>query len=376
MSAFASRRERLWHAAKAEGLDALLITNPLNVTYLTGFSGDSSYLVASPTRTMLVSDGRFTEQIAEECPGLDTHIRPPAQGIQEAAAKVLHQLGFSDVGFESGHVTVADLARLSDQAAGVSFKPGADRVEKLRQIKDEGEVDEIRAAIRIAEKAFAMFRACLRPSDTEKELGDAIEMYVRRAGGRSTAFAPIVAVGARAALPHAPLSHHRVDEAPLLLVDWGANGPFYKSDLTRVLLTHNNSATSPARWPAGELTKIQAIYQLVLRAQEAARLVLRPGAKGGDIDAAARSVIADAGYGAYFNHSIGHGFGLQIHEAPLMRPGSEVVLQAGMVVTIEPGIYVPGLAGVRIEDDFLIAPEGSERLTSLPREYDENAVEW
>ena len=238
----AARRDRLLRLIAGEEIEAVLITNPVNVTYLTGFSGDSSYLLLSGKRAILISDGRYTVQIAEECPGLETHIRPPAQTTQEAAGGVLNRLMLASVGVESGHLTIGDLARLSEHAAGVEFKPCADRVERLRATKDEGEIAAIRQAIHIAEKAFAMFRACLRPTDTEKELGDAIEMYVRRAGGACTAFPPIVAVGARAALPHAPLSGHRVEEAPLLLVDWGATGELYKSDLTRVLITHNNSA--------------------------------------------------------------------------------------------------------------------------------------
>jgi Xaa-Pro aminopeptidase len=273
-------------------------------------------------------------------------------------------------------MTVHDLQRLSDQAKGVSFKPGADRVEKLRQMKDDGEIAEIRAAIRLAEKAFAMFRACLRPADTEKELVDAIESYVRRAGGRGTAFPPIVAVGARAALPHAPPSAHRVDEAPLLLVDWGANGTFYKSDLTRVLLTHNNAAIRETSWSDGDVANVRHIYEVVLQAQRRAIAAVRPGAKGGDVDAAARGVIADAGFGDYFTHSIGHGFGLQIHEAPLMRPGSDMVLQPGMVITIEPGIYVPDVAGIRIEDDLLVTADGHEVLSRVPKQYEENVIDW
>lgn len=373
MDSYPLRRERLVGILREEQVDAVLITNPVNVTYLTGFSGDSSYLLVAPIKTILISDGRFTEQIAEECPGLETHIRPPAQTTGEAAAAIIGKAFFTSVGFESNHLTVGELEKLSDQAKETSFKGEADRVEKLRAVKDAGEIVQIRSAIRMAERAFAMFRACLRPGDSEKDLGDAIEMYVRRAGGKCTAFAPIVAVGARAALPHAPLSAHRVEEGPLLLVDWGANGPLYKSDLTRVLLTHNNNSAS---WQAAELAKIQQLYEVVLRAQQAARAVLRPGVKGAEVDAAARTVIADAGYGDYFTHSIGHGFGLQIHEAPMMRPGSQVMLEAGMVVTIEPGIYLPGVAGIRIEDDFLVTAEGSEMLTSVPREYDENVVEF
>src|SRR5262249_43383664 len=160
----------------------------------------------------------------------------------------------------------------------------------------------------------------------------------------------------RAALPHAPPTVKRVDEAPILLVDWGACGPFfYKSDLTRVLLTHNNSPTRGVRRQPN--AKIQAVFEVVLTAQRAAVAAVRPGVQVQAVDAAARSIIADAGYADYFTHSVGHGLGMQVHEAPLMKPGSETQLQAGMVVTIEPGIYLPDEFGIRIEDDVLVTPE-------------------
>jgi Xaa-Pro aminopeptidase len=359
---FAARRDRLLAQLHGESVDAFLITNPVNVSYLTGFSGDASCLIVSPGRTLMVSDGRFTEQIAEECPGLETIIRPPTQPLGAAAAAALNKLGFGTVGCENMHLTLAEFESLKSMTETIDWSPAPDRVEKLRMVKDDGEIAQIRQAIRFAEKAFTMFRAMLRPDDTEKELADNLEHFVRRAGANSTAFPSIVAVGPRAALPHAPPTQKRVSEAPVLLVDWGANGPFYKSDLTRVLLTHNNS---PFVEP-----KIAKIYEVVLKAQTQAIKALRPGVKSKEIDEAARKVITDAGYGEYFTHSIGHGIGMVIHEAPLMRANTELELQAGMVVTVEPGIYLPGIAGVRIEDDVLVTPDGCEVLTSLPKTLD------
>jgi Xaa-Pro aminopeptidase len=371
----ADRRQRLAHALADEGVDLLLVSSPVNVTYLTGFSGDSSYLLLSRDRAVLVSDGRFTEQIAEECPGLEAVIRPPTQTVAEAAAEVLGKLGPRAAGFESGHLTVADFDALKGLTATVDWKPGRDRVERLRAVKDAWEVGQIRQAIRIAERAFAMFRALLRPADTEKELCDALEGYVRRAGGTGTSFPPIVAAGERAALPHAPPTDRPVGEAVLLLVDWGASGAFYKSDLTRVLVPHNNTTLSGAVPGAGLDPKLQEVHDVVFRAQREAIAAVRPGALSGEVDAAARKVITDAGYGSYFTHSIGHGIGLQIHEAPLMRPASEIVLQAGMVVTVEPGVYIPSWGGVRIEDDVLVTPDGPEILTRVPKDLASMVVE-
>jgi Xaa-Pro aminopeptidase len=372
---YPERRQRLVRTLPGEGVDHLLITTPVNVTYLTGFSGESSYLLLSRDRAVLVSDGRFTEQIAQECPGLPVHIRPPTQPLSEAAAEVLGKLGARAVGFESGHLTVGEFERLKELAPALSWKPGADRVERLRAVKDAWEVEQIREAIHIAERAFAMFRALLRPADTEKDLCDALESYVRRAGGTGTSFPPIVAAGERAALPHAPPTARKVGEAELLLVDWGASGAFYKSDLTRVLVPRNNTTRLGPAGGEGILPKLQEVYEVVLRAQREAIAAVRPGVKSGEVDAAARKVIAGAGYGEHFTHSIGHGLGLQIHEAPLMRPNSDIVLQPGMVVTIEPGIYLPSWGGVRIEDDVLVTADGCEVLTHVPKDLAAMVVE-
>jgi Xaa-Pro aminopeptidase len=209
-----------------------------------------------------------------------------------------------------------------------------------------------------------MFRAMLKLDATEKELADDLDHYVRRAGGKATAFPSIVAAGPRAALPHAPPTAQPVAAASMLLVDWGACGPFYKSDLTRVLWSHNNAAT------LGSGPRLRAVFEIVREAQRRAIAALRPGVPAKNAEAAARSYITDMGYGAFFTHSVGHGLGLQVHEAPFLRINTETPLAAGNIVTIEPGIYLPGNFGVRIEDDVLITPDGVEVLTSYPRDWD------
>jgi Xaa-Pro aminopeptidase len=350
------RRQQLLPTLATEALDALLVSSPINVTYLTGFSGESSHLILGRERTVLVSDARFTEQLASECPGLEVFIRPPGQNLYLAVAETLDKLGLRTVGIESSHVTVQEWETLRDVAKAISWKPVRDAVENRRAIKDPSELAEIREAIDMAQRAFAAFRAMLRPEDHEKDLSDAMESYVRRAGGRCTSFPTIVAVGPHAALPHAPPTEKRVAEGELVLVDWGASGRFYKSDLTRVLATRRISP------------KLEEVYKVVFRAQEAALKAIRPGVKGHAVDAAARAVIAEAGFGAAFGHGLGHGIGLQVHEAPALRPNSEVLLQPGMVVTVEPGIYLPGWGGVRLEDDVLVTPEGCEVLTSLAKD--------
>jgi Xaa-Pro aminopeptidase len=352
----AQRRQNLARCLADEGLDALLNTSPISVSYLTGFSGDSSHLILAPGRAVLVSDARYTEQIAAECPGLETVIRPTAQTVLQASAGVLNRLGARAIGFESNHLTVADWETFRDLVKTAEWKPGRDRVERLRAVKDPSEVAAIREAIDFAERAFTVFRALLRPEDREKDLCDALDHYMRRTGAQGASFPSIVAVGERAALPHAPPTEKAVAEDDLLLVDWGASGRFYKSDLTRILSTRRISP------------KLEEVYKVVLTAQERAIRTIRPGVKGCDVDAAARTVIAEAGYGDFFGHGLGHGIGLQVHEGPALRPDSDAVLEPGMVTTVEPGIYLPGWGGVRIEDDVLVTPDGCEVLTRVAKD--------
>jgi Xaa-Pro aminopeptidase len=361
------RRERLAQQLHGEGLDALLVTSTVNVTYLTGFTGDSSALILTPSRAVLVSDPRYVGQIADECPGLETHIRTPQVKPHEAFAQALTKLGARSVGCESAALTLAEAEALRAAAPAIDWKPAADRVEKLRMVKDEVEIAAIREAIAIAERAFAVFYNLLSPEDDEKELADALEGNIRRCGGLTSSFPPIVAVGARAALPHCPPTARRVRESDQLLVDWGATGPSgYRSDLTRVLPTHRKGAFLSER--------LAQVHAVVLAAQQAAIRAVRPGAIAKDIDAAARAVIADAGHGEHFGHGLGHGIGLQIHEGPSVRPLSETRIEAGMVFTVEPGVYLPGWGGVRIEDDVLVTPDGCEVLTRVPRELGALAV--
>jgi Xaa-Pro aminopeptidase len=363
------RRLKLLACLGNEGMDALLITNPINVSYLTGFSGESSYLILTESRGILVSDSRFTEQLAEECPGLELCIRPLGSTVLQATAEILLKLGLRHVGFESMHLTVAEAEAFRGATATVSWKGAPDRVEKLRRIKDMSEVAQIESAIKIAERAFTALRACLRASDSEKELCDALDHYVRSFGGQATSFPSIVAAGSRSALPHAPPTSRKVGEEGLLLVDWGASGRFYKSDLTRVLIPRNNSAFSKPGGQRFDTSRAEEIYQLVHRAQQRAIAMIRPGVQGHEVDAEARAVITSAGYGDYFGHGLGHGLGLEVHEGPSLRPNADNVLEAGMVVTVEPGIYLPNWGGVRIEDDVLVTTDGCRVLTTLPNDW-------
>jgi Xaa-Pro aminopeptidase len=358
------RLDRLAAQLPEAGVDGFLISHPVNVSYLTGFSGDSSYLLVGRQRLLLVSDGRFTQQLQEECPEVPVHIRPPSVRITDAAVECVNKLGWRSVGFEAARVSVEEFERMRELAPSVTWKACKNLVEMLRLCKDADEIQEIRQAVIMAERAFEQFRLTLGREDSEKSLADRMEMLVRAEGATSTSFPPILAIAERSALPHCPPSTRKLDDAELLLVDWGACGRHYRSDLTRVLA---NRTISP---------QLREVWSAVLNAQQRAIEVLRPGIEAQAVDAAARAVLSEAGFGNYFNHALGHGIGREVHESPRLGAGITTVLQPGMVVTIEPGVYIPGWGGVRIEDDVLITEDGCEVLSRLGRTPDELVVAW
>lgn len=362
MTRFARRRAKLLKLVKAAGADGLLVTNEKNVTYLTGFTGDSSCLLVTARESRIISDFRYLTQLQEECPDLPRHIRDRSQLLRDATVDVLASTKAGRLAIEGDSMSVADYSYLNDNVKKpLGMSHGL--VETLRQVKDREEIDVLRQAARQAEKAFAVLRATLRTNRTEKELADDLEHQLRLQGAECSSFPPIVAAGPRAALPHARPTTHAVGDADFVLVDWGATFQGYKSDLTRVLVT---GRISP---------KLERLYGLVLRAQEQAIAAVRPGKTGREIDAIARAVIADASFGKYFGHGLGHGIGLNIHELPRLSVLDETPLQAGMVVTVEPGIYLPGWGGIRIEDDVLVTTGGHEVLTSYPKGLAEMVVE-
>lgn len=357
-----NRRDRLRRALRKTGADALLVTDFTNVTYLTGFTGDSSYLLLGTDVQIVLSDPRYTTQLGEECPGLDLHIRRPGTNMIRAIAKVLKLGKVRRLGIEADSMSVALRDRIAAERPKMEILPTSGMVETLRQIKDKGEIARIRKAIWYAEKAFTVLRATLRPEKTEKQVVRELEHQMRLFGARGCSFSSIVGVGPRAALPHANPTDRRIGQSDFVLIDWGANEGLYNSDLTRVLVT---GRISP---------KLARVYEVVLRAQRKALAAIRPGVAACAVDRAARSVIAKAGFGRRFGHGLGHGLGLEVHEAPRFAADSRAVLRAGMVVTVEPGIYVPGWGGVRIEDDVLVTRGGCEVLTSVSKQLEEAVV--
>jgi len=356
------RREKLRKLLKKQAADALLVTNFTNVTWLTGFTGDDSYLLLSADDECILSDSRYTIQIGEECPGLRLLLRGGKVGFVPLIRAELEKLSSSPrLAVESNSITLAEAERFK-KSLGVELVPVDGLVETLRQVKDRTEIQTIRESAKIARNAFHAIRAQLTPDWTEKQIADELEFAMRRLGARDASFPTIVAVGPRAALPHCVPGTHRVSEAGSLLIDWGAKFKGYASDLTRVLITGRVS------------TEYRKVYQTVLDAQRKAIDAIQPGKKCSEIDRVARDFIAQAGYGERFNHGLGHGIGLYIHEGPSFSPGCDTILKPGMVITVEPGIYVKDWGGVRIEDDVLVTRDGCEVLSDVEKEFDEMKV--
>jgi Xaa-Pro aminopeptidase len=354
-----ARRDKIRRSFKKFQIDAFLVTNPINVRYLTGFTGGDSFLLIKTDGDVLLSDGRFTIQIEEECVNLESYIRPNGETLYKAVSKQLPKSGCS-LGIESNHLTIEVWKKMSDAIPNSKLVPVSDTVENLRQVKDRDEVKQIGFAVDAAYFAFNDIRKIIKKDYREIDVRNELEFIMRLHGAEEKSFSSIIGAGARAALPHGVPSAAKVGVCSHLLIDWGAIVNGYMSDLTRVLIL------SP------QDKKLRKIYNLVLTAQEAAIAAIKPGIPCREIDAVARGIIKDAGYGKYFNHGLGHSFGLEIHENPRFRIDSDAILTPGMVMTVEPGIYIKGWGGIRIEDDVLVTTTGRRVLSAnVPKSFDE-----
>jgi Xaa-Pro aminopeptidase len=359
MPTFDPRRNKLRQLIHKARADALLVTKPANVTYLTGFTGDDSYLLITAKGETVVSDPRYTTQLAEECPGIKLEIYGPGKRILPAVAALVERAKIKRLGLESNAATVAMERSLAKALPDVEIVATEGLVEQLREVKDLGEIEQTRVACRLAQRAFDAARALMKPEMTELDVAAELEYQARRFGAKSLSFPAIVAVGARSALPHANPTLRRLKESDFVLIDWGVNAGLYMSDLTRIVVT---GRISP---------KLRKIYGVVLKAQLAAIDAIRPGVTGEEVDRVARNIISKAGFGHAFGHGLGHGTGLEIHEAPRLAVGQQTKLRPGMIVTVEPGIYLPDWGGVRIEDDVLVTRSGHEVLTDVPKQLDQ-----
>ncbi|MBL7223178.1 MAG: aminopeptidase P family protein [Candidatus Brocadiae bacterium] len=353
MSRHAERTDRLRRVLREHSLELLFVCHPANVTYLTGFRGDSSHLLVGHDHLWFITDSRFAEQAQAEAPGCEV-VEHQNSLIKQTAATAA-STGLRRLAFEEAHLTCASHRELGAELPSMALEPTKDLVENLRAVKDREEQNLIRKTAAAADAAFADVVADIRPGRTELDVASRLEYAMQQHGCRKPSFDTIVAAGPRASLPHAESTHAEIQPGDPVLVDWGGVRDLYCSDATRVV-----HPTEPDDlW--------REVYTIVLAAQERAIQAIRDGVPIRDVDAAARSHIADAGYGGHFGHGLGHGVGLQVHEAPRLHAKSDGILSEGMVVTIEPGIYLPGQGGVRIEDLVLVCQDGPEILTTAPK---------
>jgi Xaa-Pro aminopeptidase len=353
-----SRRASLRALLPAAGVDALLVTDLVNIRYLTGFTGSNAALlvhVDGDARSRLCTDGRYRVQAAEEVPDLETVIDRPSALALVAASR---ERGVGRLGFESDSVTVDGHAALVEAGDGVELQRSPGLVQRLRAVKDDGEIATLRAACAAADAALADLLAAdgLRPGRTEREVALDLESRMRDHGATGPAFETIVAAGVHSAVPHHSPTGAQLRAGDLVTLDFGALVDGYHSDMTRTVVL--GAATTWQR----------ELYALVAEAQAAGRAALAPGTTTSDVDDAARSVVDAAGRGAEFVHGLGHGVGLQIHEAPALAKTGTGALVAGMVLTIEPGVYLEGRGGVRIEDTLVVRDGEPDLLTRTRKE--------
>jgi len=345
--------EKVRQALTDSSLSALLVTNPHSRRYLTGFTGTAGVALVTQSEAFFITDFRYTEQANAQITGY-TLVEQKTTLI-EAVAQVVKENGLDKVGFEQEAMTFAEYDRYN-KALEAELVPTTGIVEKIRLIKTEDELTIIKQACKIADDAYEHILTFIQPGMTELDVSNELEFFMRKQGATSSSFDIIVASGVRSALPHGVATHKVIEQGDFITLDFGAYYNGYVSDVTRTLAVGEPSE------------KLKEIYQVVLDSQLLALEKIKPGMTGKEADAIARDYIASKGYGEAFGHSLGHGIGLEVHEGPGLSSRSDVVLEPGMLITIEPGIYLPDIGGVRIEDDALVTETGVERLTLTSKE--------
>ncbi len=344
------RLARLRERLGAAGLDQLLITHLPNIQYLTGFTGTAGFLVLGPERAVLITDFRYEAQAERESGALVTVIIERAN-TWDRLGRVLKESGDGPLGVEASVMSARDLRRVQGLVVD-PVQPTDDLVEGLRVAKDAREVEAIRRAAALAQEALAAVLPGIAPGQRELDVAAELERALRLRGSEWHPFPTIVASGPRSALPHARTTDRVIQPGEWLLLDFGAQVGGYCADLTRTVVVGRRADA-----------RQREVYEVVRQAQLRARAGVRAGQRGRDADLLARSVIAEAGFGEAFGHSLGHGLGLEVHEAPRLSPTADLPIPAGAVVTIEPGIYLPGWGGVRLEDDLHVTPGGPDLLS-------------
>lgn len=339
--------------------EALLITHPANMRYVAGFTGEG-YVYVSPQERLLVTDSRYTIAAALECPEFRVVEWGKKEYYQELA-EVLAREKIHTLGFEESHMTVSGFQKLQQYLkyaglAEIHMETAGDWVKSFRRIKGKEEIQCITRAEEIGDRAFLRILPELKAGLTEKQVAARLEFYMKEEGAEGLSFDTIAASGIHSAMPHAVPTDKKLEEGDFLTMDFGCIWKGYCSDMTRTVVVGRASE------------KQRQVYDTVLSAQRAALEGIRPGMMGKEVDMLAREVISSAGYGECFGHSLGHSVGLEIHEKPLFSPKEDTAIFPGMVITVEPGIYIEGFGGVRIEDVVVITEDGCEDITHAPKE--------
>ncbi|AOT68166.1 M24 family metallopeptidase [Geosporobacter ferrireducens] len=333
-------------------LDSALIYKPENRRYMSGFTGTSGYVFITTDKAYFITDFRYVEQAAVQCKGYEI--------LQHSSEKTLYQIleGFpiQHMGFEGDFVTYQEYKELTEKLPRIAFESLGSTLEKLRIIKDDQEIALIEKAAKITDEAFSHICRYIKPGVTEWEIALELESFMKKKGASATSFDSIVASGKRSSLPHGVASDKMIETGDFVTLDFGCVYQGYCSDMTRTIVVGKASE------------KQREIYTIVLDAQLKALAFIKPGVTGIEVDRVARDIISAKGYGAYFGHGLGHGVGLEVHESPRLSPLGKDVLQPGMIVTDEPGIYLPDFGGVRIEDLVLVTETGHRTLSKSTKE--------
>ena len=352
------RVERLKNLLKEEKLDAVFLASPANIRYFSGFSGADSYVYFSAEKQVILTDSRYTLQAEEEGDGFQVLTIGGDRAYGVLLAELLQDDGAQTLGFEDGAMLYSSVRGLQEKAGipAQNWIPLGEKLAALRAVKSEQEIEWIARTEAIGDAAFTHILDFLKPGVTEMQVAAELEYFMRMQGADGTSFDTIVASGYHSAMPHAIPTEKVLEAGDFVTMDFGCKYKGYCSDMTRTVVMGKASE------------KQKEIYQIVLEAQLAALDGLCPGKTGAQVDRLAREVIEKAGYGAYFGHGLGHSVGLEIHEKPALSWRDETVLQAGILETVEPGIYVPGVGGVRIEDLTVLTEGGFRNLTHSPKE--------
>ena len=350
------RTRALDYLAKT-GADLLLLTEPNSLRYVSGFSGgEGMVLIGKEGKCVLCTDSRYTTQASHESPGFEIREMNAAHPYPALLAEFCREMDAGSICYEDGYMTCRSFAAYRKALPEVEFVGAGNDLVKLREIKTKEEIELLAVAEQIGCDAFAHVVSVLRPGMTELAAAAEIEGFMKRAGAEQTSFTTIVASGVRSAMPHGEASEKMIESGDFVTMDFGCVYHGYCSDMTRTVVAGKASG------------KQREIYETVLLAQKTGLTAVRPGVVCSEADAASREVIEGAGYGEFFGHGLGHGVGLHIHEEPRLSPRDQTVLAEGMIVTVEPGIYIPGFGGVRIEDMVAVTADGIRNLTASPKE--------